>query len=81
MRVGSGLGAIDSRPERPFGAGGPICIVSLPKKQKDSAMETYCIAHEIGHCFGLKRANKDPLNSGDIPCIMSQLTTQSTNSI
>jgi hypothetical protein len=65
-----GLGAIDSRPERPFGPGGPICMVALPEKQKDSVIETFCVAHEIGHCLGLIHADKDPLVPDDEPSIM-----------
>lgn len=66
-----GLGAIDSRKERPLRPGGPICIVTMPKKQKDPAMEAYCIAHEIGHCLALKHAGNDPLHPADIPSIMN----------
>lgn len=66
-----GLGAIDFRPGRPYGAGGPICIVYLPKKQWKPTMESYCIAHETGHCLGLKHADKDPLHPRDIPSIMN----------
>jgi len=71
MRVGSGLGAIDSRPGRPFGAGGPICLVSQSKKQRNPTIESYCIAHEIGHCLGLKHLDKDPLHPRDKPSIMN----------
>jgi hypothetical protein len=65
-----GLGAIDSRPERPFRPGGPICMVALPEKQKDPVMETFCVAHEIGHCLGLIHAVDDPLVPNDKPSIM-----------
>ena len=71
MPIGGGLGAIDSRPERPLGAGGPICLVSLPKEPRNPAMESYCIAHEMGHCLGLKHADKDPLHPQDTPSIMN----------
>lgn len=66
-----GLGAIDSRPGRPFGPGGPICMVALPEKQKDPVMETFCVAHEIGHCLGLVHAVKDQLVPDDKTNIMS----------
>lgn len=65
-----GLGAIDSRPGRPFGRGGPICMVALPKQQRDPVMETFCIAHEIGHCLGLRHAVQDPRVPNDQPNIM-----------
>ena len=71
MPVPSGLGSIDYRPERPFGFGRPICLVSLPEKQRNQPMESYCIAHEIGHCLGLKHADKDPLHPKDSPSIMN----------
>ena len=65
-----GLGAIDSRPERPLGPGGPISIAALPKTQKDPVMETFCVAHEIGHCLGLKHAVQDPRVPRHVPSIM-----------
>lgn len=70
MPVPSGLGAIDSRPERPLSPGGPICMVALPEKQKDPVMETFCVAHEMGHCLGLIHAVKDPQVLNDKPNIM-----------
>ena len=65
-----GLGAIDSRPGRPLGKGGPICIVALPEKQENPVMETFCVAHEIGHCLGLIHAVDDPQVPNDKPNIM-----------
>lgn len=65
-----GLGAIDSRPWRPMGAGGPICIVALPKTPTNPVMETFCVAHEIGHCLGLVHATKDSKVPSDKPSIM-----------
>ena len=65
-----GLGAIDSRPGRPYRPGGPICIVALLAKQKAPVMETFCVAHEIGHCLGLIHAVDDPNVPDDKPSIM-----------
>ena len=65
-----GLGAIDSRPERPLGRGGPICLVALPERSINPVMETFCVAHEIGHCLGLIHAVDDPLVPNDQTCIM-----------
>ena len=65
------VSAVDGNPG-PLGRGmmrGNICFVTLGPEGKmtDPAKRAFVVAHEVGHCFGLKHVVDDPAVPNDVP--------------
>ena len=65
------VSAVDGR-KGPLGRGqqnGDICFVSLgPKGAKsDPGMQSFVVAHEVGHCLNLRHVVDDPAVPNDVP--------------
>jgi hypothetical protein len=70
------VSAVDGR-KGPLGRGqqnGNICFITLgPKGAKsDPAMQSFVVAHEVGHCLNLRHAVDDPAVPNDVPNLQGE---------